>query len=32
MFKRNWENHDLKIITDLVVCKVRSKAEYEEEN
>jgi hypothetical protein len=32
MFKGKWGNYDLKIITDQVVCRVRSKFEYEEEN
>lgn len=32
MFKGNGVNHDLKISTDQVVCKVRSKVEYEEVN
>jgi hypothetical protein len=32
VFKGNWGNHDLKIVTDQVVCRVRSKLEYEEEN
>jgi hypothetical protein len=32
MFKMNWGNHDLKISTDQVVCKLRSKTEYDEEN
>jgi hypothetical protein len=32
MFKRNWGNHDPKISTDQVICKLRSKMEYEEEN